>query len=192
MTARVSTGAGAETGDGRLRKGRRRRAALLAATMRVIERAGAAAVTHRAVGAEAGMAATSVVYYFPTVDDLLVAALVACNDGYLARLDDLSGAPHPLDRLAELVAGSGAGGRASAAAEYELFLMAARRPELRAEADRWARGLDAVLAGVVADPLARAGVAAAVDGLLLRALTATEPAGVDEIRAILQRLVASA
>jgi DNA-binding transcriptional regulator YbjK len=153
--------------------------------MRVIERAGIAAVSQRVVAREAGVPPSAVTYYFPAVDDLLVAALADCNDGYLRRLDECARDPDPVGALARLIAESSDSRRAHAAAEYELFLLAGRRPELQPEVDRWASAVDAYLAPHVADPVVRAAAAAAVDGLFLRCAIATDPPGAAEVRAML-------
>jgi TetR/AcrR family transcriptional regulator, regulator of biofilm formation and stress response len=157
--------------------------------MRVIERAGVAAVSQRVVAQEAGMPPSAVTYYFPAVDDLLVAALADCNDDYLRGLDACASDPAPLEALARLIAESNDSRRAHAAAEYELFLIAARRPELQTEAARWTAAVDAFLAPHVGDPIARAGVAAAVDGLFLRSFASADPPSADEVHAVLMCLV---
>ena len=61
--------------DGRRARGEQRRSELLAATLTVIERDGVAGVSHRAVAAVADVSVASITYHFPTLDDLLVAAL---------------------------------------------------------------------------------------------------------------------
>lgn len=177
-----------QSSDGRRRKGERRRRALVAATMTVIQRAGVAAVSQRAVAREAGVPPSAVTYHFPAVDDLLVAALTACNNDYLRRLDECASAPDPLAQLATLVTQSLSAGRFNLAAEYELFLMAARRADLQPEVARWADAVDAFLAAHVADPVRRAGVVAAVDGLLLRCLWDPQPPSAQAVLATLQRL----
>ncbi|MGI9432149.1 MAG: TetR/AcrR family transcriptional regulator [Myxococcota bacterium] len=55
-------------------RGTRRRAELLDATVRLIARAGVAAVTHRAVAAEAGVSHRLTTYYFQTKDQMVVEA----------------------------------------------------------------------------------------------------------------------
>ncbi len=157
--------------------------------MRLIERGGVAAVSQRAVAQEAGVPPSAVMYYFPTVDDVLVAALVATNDDYLLRLDECARSPDPVARLAALVSEACGPDRSRIAAEYELFLMAARRPDLRHEIDRWTAAVEGVLAPHVADPIRRSGVAAAVDGLFLRSLWAADPPSLEELRGVLDRLV---
>ncbi|MBW0088176.1 TetR family transcriptional regulator [Pseudonocardia sp. KRD-184] len=185
-----------ERPDRRRRKGEARRRALLDAALRVVGREGASAVTQRAVAAEAGVPPTAVLYYFPTVDDLLVAALLDVNDRWVAAVDalpaDREGA---LDGLAALVAGSAE----HALAEYELCLLAARRPALRGELDRWWGSLDALARRLVrgadgeadadgdGDRAAATAFTAGVDGLLLR----VSGGGLDprRARAVLEALV---
>jgi DNA-binding transcriptional regulator YbjK len=168
--------------DGRRVKGERRRRLLLDATVALVGRAGTAAVTQRAVAAEAGVAPSAVLYYFPTVDDLLVAALVDVNDRWVGALRDLpAGRTAALDALAALVEAGPAGH--AGLAEYELYLLAARRPELHAELDRWWRALDDLAARLA--PARSAAFSAALDGLFLRASTG---AGPEDVRAVLAQL----
>lgn len=174
--------------DGRRRKGERRRRALLEATMRVIERSGVAAVSQRVVAAEAGVPPSAVTYYFPAVDDLLLAALTAVNDEYLRLLDACAGRDEPLAALAELIASSTPAERVMVAAECELFLGAARRPSMRAEYARWTAALDAFLAPHTRTPAHLTGVAAAVDGLFVRAYCDPRPLPAEDVHAALVEL----
>jgi TetR/AcrR family transcriptional regulator, regulator of biofilm formation and stress response len=154
--------------DGRRRKGEERRRLLREATMRVVGRGGVAAVTQRAVAAEAGMTPSLVSYHFPTVDALLSATLAAVNDACVAALERCAQDDDPVRALAELVALYSADRTDALAAEYELFLQAGRRPALRDEWVRWTTALDALLAPLVPERTARAAAAAGVDGLFLR------------------------
>jgi DNA-binding transcriptional regulator YbjK len=156
--------------------------------MQVIEGHGIAGVTQRSVAKQAGLPPSAVMYYFPTIDDLLVAALTACNDSYLRRLAELADDSRALEHLAELIAEGASKRRAQIAAEYELFLMAARRPDLRPELARWTSALDAFLAQYVDDPTTRAAATAAIDGLFLRCLCVDDPPDTDEVLSILHRL----
>lgn len=173
--------------DGRRRKGQLRRGALVEATLRVIERAGVAAVTQRTVAREAQLPPSAVTYHFPGVDALLVATLVSVNDDYVERFaalpddDDLA-----IAGLAELIAGSD---RGPLAAECELFLLAARRPELRDELARWNRTLAAFVARYTDDLARCAGAAAAIDGLFLRRLTTDDRLDAGDIHRILASLL---
>ena len=157
--------------------------------MRVIERAGVAGVSQRVVAQEAGVPPSAVTYYFPTVDALLVAALAACNDEYLQALDACRHTTDPIAALARVLAESTRSRRAHVAAEYELFLLAARRPDLRPEVDRWTVAVDAFLAPHVPDPVARTAAAAAVDGLFLRCCAGLAPLDADALDAVLRHVV---
>jgi hypothetical protein len=54
---------------------------------------------------------------------------------------------------------------------------------------RWTSALDAFLAPLVADPVRRAGVAAAVDGLILRCFWEPAPPDAGRLHAVLAGLV---
>jgi TetR/AcrR family transcriptional regulator, regulator of biofilm formation and stress response len=148
--------------DGRLAKGAARRRALLAATLRLVARDGVAAVSQRAVAAEADVPPSAVLYYFPTVDDLLVTTLREVNDRYCAELAEVSTVEALAGHLSSL-------DPASLLAEYELWLMAARRPDLRAELTRWTETVDALAARLA--PERAETLAATLDGLYVRAVT---------------------
>lgn len=179
-----------EISDGRRRKGEQRRRLLLDATMEVITRDGVTAVSQRRVAAEAGVPPSTVTYYYATVDDLLVDALTRVNDAYVRVVDALPEDPdEALRGFAALIAGGTGNDRTHALAEMELFLIAARRPALRAQIDRWTSAVDAFLAPYLPDPAARAGVAAAADGYFLRCCTCDPPPDADEVHRALRRLI---
>ncbi|OLL98991.1 Transcriptional regulator, TetR family [Pseudonocardia sp. Ae717_Ps2] len=166
MRPRMPDPAGPDTpgGDGRRRRGDRRRRELVEATLRLVGAGGVAAVSQRAVAAEAGVPPSAVFYYHPSVDALLVATLTAVNDRWIARLDAVT----TPDDLVALVEDCARQERVTAIAEYELFLLAARRPDLRGELDRWDAALDAAAARLLPDDAdRRALLAAAVNGLTL-------------------------
>ncbi|PDP87071.1 TetR family transcriptional regulator [Glycomyces fuscus] len=140
--------------------------------MRVIERDGVAAVSQRRVAAEAGVPPSTVTYYHATVDDLLVDTLTRVNDTYVAALTALpDDADAALRALAGMIAAGTGPERAHVMAECELFLLAARRPALHPQIERWNRAVDAFLAPHLPCPEDRAGVGAAIDGLFVRGCT---------------------
>jgi DNA-binding transcriptional regulator YbjK len=158
--------------------------------VRVIGRDGVGAVSQRAVAREAQLPPSAVLYYFATVDDLLVTTLTMVNDGYIDRFEALSGDDdQALAALADLIADGTGAGRCAAIAEYELWLMAARRPGMRGELDRRARTLDRFASRFTRDPIDRSGITAAIDGLFLRAFSPDGPPSATEALAILERLV---
>lgn len=106
------------------------------ATIALIAENGTRAVTHRAVSARAGLPAASAGYYFPTVSDLIeaalrhytetrTAALAALFDAVLADADDLLDAA---SRVAEVLV---AAAEPTGVAQYEVYLEASRNPALR-------------------------------------------------------------
>lgn len=173
--------------DGRRARGQRRRNAIIAATLAVIERDGVAGVTHRTVAREAGVVPSSALYYFATLDDLLVAALSAATEDYARQLELLRRSGHDeIDAIAEATAAAGGTGRQRAIAEWELTLMAARRPALRPVARRWRELVADAAAGYTDDPVAIEAVVVAADGLCARILLNDEPPNTDHIKAVLR------
>jgi TetR/AcrR family transcriptional regulator, regulator of biofilm formation and stress response len=126
-------------------KGERRREAILRATLRVIGRRGAGAVTHRAVADEAGVSLSATTYYFASKEELLQQTLLLAAREDTERLERLvlELAPRALsvDEWAEAVARVvGAELREDAAthvALFELGLEATRIPALREQLGRW-------------------------------------------------------
>lgn len=175
--------------DGRRERGRRRRAALLDAALRVIQRDGIAALTHRAAAAEAGLAPTVATYYFATVDDLLAAASSAAAERFARAARDRIPPTATLRDLARLLAGYLREDRAAAVAEYELYLLAARRPALRPAALCWTGAAEALLRRFTDDDTAvRAGLAAC-DGLLVQGLVADRPPDAEQVEQVLARIL---
>jgi DNA-binding transcriptional regulator YbjK len=184
-----------------------RREQILEATLRVIGRDGREAVTHRAVAEEAGVPLGSTTYYFDSRDDLLGQALkhVAVQEveryGRLGEeLRSVKSGRELADRLiSELVAA--AEDRVAYIAEYELWLEAGRRPDLRDAAQSWCNAEQRSVAGALealgsSDPRADASlVVAAIDGLGERVLAREDdPAKAakefrPELRRLIERLV---
>ena len=175
--------------DGRRRRGDRRRRALLDATLRVIGRDGLAAVTQRAVAAEAELPPSAVYYYFATLDDLVAAALVEVNERFIAQLDgvDTTG-NNPLRALAVVTVEAARPTRAEATAELELWMLAARDERLRGEIDRYNDGLQATAARFSDNPTAVAAIAAALTGYYWQVVT-SDKFDAEQLEAILRHIV---
>ena len=177
--------------DGRRARGERRRAELIAATLRVVERDGAAGITHRTVAKEAGAPASLATYYFDTLDDLLVAALTDVCRYYERTLREvLDSGEDPVGGLARLLADSGTDrGRGRALAERELSTLAARRPALRGLARGW-RALVAEIGRTrTDDATAVAALIAAADGICASVLLADSPPDAARIRPVLDHVL---
>jgi TetR/AcrR family transcriptional regulator, regulator of biofilm formation and stress response len=186
-------------------KGRREQ--ILDATLRVIGRDGREAVTHRAVAEEAGVPLGSTTYYFDSRDDLLGQALEHVSalevERYARLREDLRSVKSGrelADRLiSELVAA--AEDRVAYIAEYELWLEAGRRPDLREAAQSWCNAEQGAVAAAMetlgsSDARADASiVVAALDGLGERVLAREDdPASAakelkPELRRLIERLL---
>jgi DNA-binding transcriptional regulator YbjK len=188
-------------------RGARSRRAILDATLRVLRDAGLGGVTHRAVAAEAGVSVALTTYHFASKDDLLEQALLVAAEettGDLrARLELLPGfdSGSEVEQLAAALAGllldRLGDDRLAVIAVFELYVAAARRPELKAAMAAWSAAylelVEAMLvrAGI---PRPRAGamiVVAVLDGLSMTQLTTPSTEfGDDVVRPALERLLA--
>ncbi|TMR00002.1 TetR family transcriptional regulator [Actinomadura soli] len=181
-----------DTVDGRRLRGQRRRAQIIEATLTIVRRDGATGVTHRTVAKEAGITTSLTVYYFATLDDLLVAALTSVTDAYTQRIRELidTGAD-PIDGLARLIAESAGPGRERALAERELSTLAARRPALRPAARRWRDNVAELARTQTGDPDAIEAFVALSDGLCTAILLDDHEADLARIRAVLSKALLS-
>jgi DNA-binding transcriptional regulator YbjK len=124
-------------------RGVARRQALLDAAVKLLAREGARALTHRAVAQEAGTTHGAPRYYFKTRGELLDEALRQIAERQVGEVEALLRGPSPADgdgkvaRLARFICASVTDDRDAAMARYELFLEAARRPQLRPALDAW-------------------------------------------------------
>ncbi|KID27847.1 TetR/AcrR family transcriptional regulator [Prauserella rugosa] len=179
--------------DGRKARGEKRRTEIIEATLRVIERDGVTGVTHRTVAAEAGVPTTSTTYHFATLDDLLVATLIECARDMATEVYWMidrarsHGRGRGAEEIAKLLAEALGPKRGRTMAEYELYLLAARKPELRPAARRW---LD-VLTSMVRhdDEVAFRVFLAGIDGLLIQGLIDDEPPTAEELRPVVDYLL---
>lgn len=178
--------------DGRKARGEKRRTELIEATLRIIERDGVAGVTHRTVAAEAGVPTTSTTYHFSSLDDLLIATLISCardmaTEVYWMIDRARSRGSRGAEEVAGLLAEALGPRRGRTMAEYELYLLAARKPELRPAARRW---LD-VLTSMVRhdDEVAFRVFLAGIDGLLIQGLIDDEPPSAEELRPVVDYLL---
>ncbi|MGP3968802.1 TetR/AcrR family transcriptional regulator [Streptomyces sp. 6N223] len=177
-----------ETVDRRKLRGERRRAQIIEATLTIVRRDGAAGVTHRAVAKEAGITTSLTLYYYATLDDLLVAALTSVADAYTRRIRQLIDTEDdPLDGLARLIAESAGPGRERALAERELSTLAARRPALRPVARRWRDNVAELARTRTGDPDAIEALVAVSDGLCAAILLDDREADPDHILAVLSK-----
>jgi DNA-binding transcriptional regulator YbjK len=189
--------------DGRRPRGERRRQAILDATLTLVGRSGAGAVTHRAVAEEAGVPLAATTYYFTSKDELVREALVhavesdrATLDALAAELEHAEDAAAVASVLADHVGQWLGAGRTVVVSHHEICLESARRPELAEISRAWTDGYVRVLA----KPLRRLGspapeqdawiLVSTIDGIVLDELSGPRPAFERELlRPALERLV---
>lgn len=183
-------------------RGERRRTEILEAALRLIGRSGRGALTHRAVAEEAGVPLGATTYYFDSREDLLGQTLqhVAKEEmtRFKAEREQLAAVKTPA-ALAKLLTErlvASVTDRDALIAEYELWMEAGRRPELRRAAWRWCDAEQRLIARALErlgsrEPGKDASlVVAALDGLGERVLARNDPAGAArKLRPELTRLV---
>lgn len=162
--------------DGRLARGEARKTLLLDAAVRIVGEQGAGALTHRAVAAGAAVSLASATYHYPSIDDLRRATfqqagariglefldLVARTAARPDELPELCG-----DFTAHLVADR----RTDAIAVFEMILAAGHDPGLGPVKQLLDQRLGRILEPYVGSAVAARTVTAAMQGLVLAALT---------------------
>ncbi|MFF0144718.1 TetR family transcriptional regulator [Amycolatopsis sulphurea] len=174
--------------DGRAQRGARRRALLIAATVRVIARDGVTGVTHRSVAIEAGLPGSAVSHHFASTGDLLAATLRSGTDELVTTMESPGTATVPgfareLVRLFEEES-------SAVKARYELYLRAGRQPETRESARLWLDLLAATARTHTADPARAAAWAAAVDGYFVQHIADGSPPDAAELARLLHAVLA--
>jgi len=173
--------------DGRLARGAASRQAIVEAAGRVVVARGLAAVTHRAVAAEAGVPLARTTYHFPNVDVLLRAVQHYLTERFDARLLAFIGAAQ--GRRASIVEELLGARRDEFLASVELGVAAARRPELLSVSS---------LSGALVIPMIRAFGAdedraratfAAVYGFAVISATQPNPVSAAEIRRFVTAII---
>jgi DNA-binding transcriptional regulator YbjK len=167
-----------------------RRRLLSTAAAEIIAEDGLAQATHRAIADRAGVPLGSATYYFSTLHELHAAGLEEATAATRALLqswrDELTNAPDKAPVLIRLVERY-LKNRPRALVEYELYLAAARTPDLRPLAGIWIDEVREIL-GTSLDPEIGRAVVALLDGLMLQALVLDIPFDAGAFEAAFRRL----
>ena len=128
-----------------------RREAILDATLRVIGTGGVDSVTHRRVAAEAGVPLGSIAYYFESRDALIPEAFRhhMSEVRRTVRFAEQRVTPRTLETLVDAMVDLSKHYLAQPSlqrAEFEMYVYAARNPEIAEEMERWQAELAALLA----------------------------------------------
>lgn len=168
-----------------------RRDRLVAVALDVLAEHGVAGTTHRAVAQAADVPLGSTTYHFASIDELLAAAFRRHADDVAGalerRLDAAPDADAALDALADHLAHDLLGPGRGLVLSIELYVVAARRPVLRAVTQEWMvrsrRALERHF-----DPVTARELDALVEGLVLHSALSTDPMTPDQLRDALRRL----
>ncbi|BAL88680.1 putative TetR-family transcriptional regulator [Actinoplanes missouriensis 431] len=162
------------------------------AAIRVIARHGVAGTTHRLIAAEADVPLGSLTYHFTGLDDLRAQAFrkhaERMSVTYAAHFDEVTTHEQLIDAVTRLISGDAGADQDDWAFAYELYLAALRDPALRDVTETWMRTSRSVLERFV-DPVTARGVDALIEGLVMHKILATTPVPVEEIRAIVARVL---
>jgi TetR/AcrR family transcriptional regulator, regulator of biofilm formation and stress response len=155
-------------------RGAARRAVLLDAAVSVVASAGSGSLTHRAVAATAKVSLASVTYHFSSIEDLRRAlfehALRIIDDQLTATA--ATGTPAELPRLmADYVTALVTRHGEAATAVQELIVAAVRDPDLRSAFHDHHRHVADLLTPCVGEHAVGLAVGAAIQGLIVTALT---------------------
>lgn len=163
-----------------------RRARIIVATITLIERAGIASVTARAVAESAQVPVGSVSYYFDSVRALLLEASRNIIEQRVETLEqwrkDVTTAT-VIDRLAVLIHHQSTSGRALTVVAYELYILGFRDLEFRDISRMSIVSLRTCLEDYL-PPEAAAHLAAVADGFQLESLFELEPPSLDRVRTV--------
>ena len=174
-----------EETDGRRARGGRRRTLLIESVLRVVARDGVAGVSHRSVAAEAGVSKSAVSYHFATLDDLLTAALTSHTEQLVAAMP-LVPAGGDLRWFADELVRLFLENRDRVIAGYELYLLAARRPGLRAGVQPWLDLLTGLARHHTGDAARVQTCVAAIDGYFVQHLARGGTPDPDELERLLR------
>lgn len=169
-----------------------RRARLTRAAVEVLERDGVLGLSHRAVALQADVPLGSTSYHFKDLDDLLGAALELISDEELRILAEWRQAwdlAHDLeDALVALALIYTNDRREQSILEYEVHVLAYRRPKLRPLSDLWERAFMDILEECVTVDVAER-VVAMFDGIMLHGIGIDGPLPDEWARSALRPLL---
>lgn len=181
-----------------------RRRALLAATVEVVAEVGVARTTHRAIATRAGVPLGATTYYFPTLTDLITAAMEQAGADWDS---ELHGWERRLQSTMDAAGPNQAGHQAAteltdlvlryltdqprARLECELYLAAGHTPELRPLAGRWLLGMRDLLTGL-SDKQTGYALATLIDGVFLQVAVTGETPPAEQLQVTFERLWTSA
>ncbi len=142
-----------------------------------------AGVSYRAVAREAQTSANAVAYHFGSIDALLLDSIRTATATWAEAIATVR-AQHFAADLASLLAAEAASNRGRLVAEFELYLLAGRRPALRPAARAWAEALLEPLQDLT--EVERRRLIAVIDGLYVQLLLAEDSIAPEMLACIIE------
>jgi len=170
-----------------------RKTRIVEAAVEVIAEHGVAGTTHRRIAAVADVPLGSLTYHFAGLDDLLAQAFrrhaERMSRDYEAHFAGVSTRTGFIDAVTDLIHGLSDDDPRDWAVAYELYLAALRDPALRSVTELWMRSSRRVLERFV-DPTTARGVDALIEGIVMhKTLSTTGGATRAETRTIIARIL---
>jgi len=169
-----------------------RRGRIIDAAIESIAEDGVAGTSHRRVAERADVPLGSMTYHFANMDELLVEAFTRFSDmisaTFTSRMAAAQDARAALEGIVDLVHEDLQRASRDHVLTYELYTLAARRPEFRAITERWMRASRTALEQHFPADVARM-LDAYVEGAALHVALDSTPQGRHATRSALQRLV---
>ena len=169
-----------------------RRERLIDVALDVIAEHGVAGTTHRKVAEAAGVPLGSMTYHFNGIDDLLAVAFTKLAnmtaDGFEDALAAAGTKEQACEAVVTLITGDLLGARRNALLTYELYALAARRPDLRRVTDAWMARSRAALARHF-DDNTTVMLDALIEGLSIHRVLAISPLSEATVREAVHRMV---
>ncbi|MEZ5124378.1 MAG: TetR family transcriptional regulator [Solirubrobacterales bacterium] len=168
-----------------------RRERIAAAAIQVVARDGLDGLTHRAVAREADVPLGSTSYHFADKEELLKSAVELAQEINRDVLTEILEGLSPDVDLAAAMAGVveelTVRQRPQLVLDYEMYLAARRRPELRDAAQRWLDDSEALIRRYAADELATQAVSMVFEGVLIQAVVLDRPVAAAQIEPVFRR-----
>jgi DNA-binding transcriptional regulator YbjK len=169
-----------------------RRDRLIDAAITVIAEHGVAGASHREIARAADVPLGSMTYHFSSLDEILAEAFTRHADTVASVFDQRLGAATDragaIEAVVQLVSADLLGSNRDLVLSVELYVAAARKPELRAVTQAWMRRSRQALERHFDATTARE-LDALIEGLVLHSALSTDPMTPDEMRHAIERLL---
>jgi len=166
----------------------RRAERIIKGAMAVIAKEGLERLTHRAVATEAGVPLGSTTYYFGSLDDIVLAAMLDAKADDTASLVAWSQQIEHRDELAPALAQRimDDAQRSQMVANVHLYLAAISRPQFQEVAYEWSQVMTGVLERFVDEATAET-LSGLYDALIIRVMISGGRASRDEVERVIRR-----